>query len=155
MTRTKVRHSAAATTRSKESATAGATPSPNSNAEIVFPQLVGMYGHTAWEVCRGDGPVGALGTAPAATSNYSPGGPLQPVRHVARRKATYKNMARAPRHRQPERGISVPYAYAPAREIKTDFSFAIGVANAVAFEVIAFTAILVVWYGLSSLNAAF
>jgi hypothetical protein len=40
------------------------------------------------------------------------------------------------------------------REMKTDFSFLIGVANAFVFQAIVFIAILVVWYGAESLYAA-
>jgi hypothetical protein len=37
--------------------------------------------------------------------------------------------------------------------MKTDFTFLIGVTNALAFEAIVFMALLLVWYGVSSLSA--
>ena len=40
------------------------------------------------------------------------------------------------------------------REMKTDFSLLIGVANAFVFQAIVFIAIFVVWYGAESLYAA-
>jgi hypothetical protein len=40
------------------------------------------------------------------------------------------------------------------REMKTDFSLLIGVANAFVFQAIVFIAIFVVWYGTESLYAA-
>jgi hypothetical protein len=49
--------------------------------------------------------------------------------------------------------LSVRRAKTSAREIKTDFTFLIGVANAVAFEGVLFLTLWLVWYGVSSLTS--
>jgi hypothetical protein len=71
--------------------------------------------------------------------------PGHPVRQVARRNLDYRNRVGRLRAPSAERLASVLGTNALARASKTDFSFLIGVLNAIAFEVIAVTAIFLIW----------
>jgi hypothetical protein len=108
---------------------------------------IGLYGHSAWEVCLEVGSVSKLASAPISATS----------RDEALRKPVLqtgsKGTARRRRERWRDRGLFVPATNPPAEEVRTDFSFVIGIAGAVAFEAITLSAIVAVWYGVSALSA--
>lgn len=139
--------------RSTKAGSKRSRSSGKANAELVSSQRIGLYGHTAWEVCPEE-LVSALGTAPPADFDCSEAQALeQPVLRVASRSAHPRRAARPGRDRRRERRLRVRGANVPVPGMKTDFTFLIGVTNALAFEAIVFMALLLVWYGVSSLSA--
>ena len=118
-----------------------------SRPRVSPPQPISLYGSTAWEVSPLHGP-----GADFATS-FSGEAPGRCASQVSARTINFAKTAR--RHeRRREHRLNVLRVKASVREIKTDFTFLIGVANAVAFEVIVFMALGLMCYGISSLSVA-
>src|SRR5690242_2630287 len=111
------------------------------------PQLSGLYGNAIWDVCR-PGHVCRPGrSARDFASAFAVGrvGAQEPGRlagRVASRNTKPKITAQW--HRDANQ-VMRP-ANISAREIKTDFTFLIGVTNLFAFEAMVFIALLLLWY---------
>ena len=137
---------------SSKSVTAGARSSANSDADLFAQSVMGLYGQGAWQVradnfgAPANSRVTTLETARAAqeprssiirgrSTAYS-----QAIRQVAIQYTNFNTTARP----------HLPVIDG-GRELKTNVCCFVGVANALAFEAIVFTAILVVWLAWSAL----
>lgn len=130
----------AAQSRHRKPKTAGS----NSKPQLISPRPIALYGHTAWEVSPIHEPCSALATSSKAFGR--PG--LQAIN------TSSTKTARRRRERRREHRLSVRRTKASARELKTEFTFLIGIANAVALEGVVFLTLWLVWYGVSSLSSA-
>lgn len=139
MRRTK--QAAVAQSRHRKPKTAG-----SKSNQLISLRPIALYGHAAWEVSPAHEPCSALGT-PSSGEAVGPLG-LQAIN------TNPAKTARRRHERRREHRVSVRRAKTSAREIKTDFTFLIGVANAVAFEGVLFLTLWLVWYGVSSLSSA-
>ena len=141
MTRTKqVLRSAASEFRSKKPGAVGPE-------QLMQARPIALYGHAAWQVFPQDGPADPLGTC----SVGEPSGRAVP--RVAPPKPNSIRTARRTRERRRERPLSAWQDNVPAGQLKTDFTFLIGVANAVAFEAVVFVGLWLTLYGLPNLTA--
>jgi len=108
-------------------------------------QPVALYGAMSWQVCPATKPGRALGT------EFSLPTRLQPVQSVSQ-SANKPNPRRRQRRRRYRSGLRT--AGSSDRIAKTDFTFLIGAANALAIEALLFVALWLAWYGISDLSAA-
>jgi hypothetical protein len=144
--------SAATPSCPKSSRTAGSRSRSHSFGGAILPQPIGLYGHSVWDVCRAGGSVSKLrtGLVPAFTGVAESETPRRPVRQVSSQNIKPNRTAYSRHGLGRKLRSSVHLANSSAREIKTDFTFLIGVANLVAFETMMIVALLLCWYVSSS-----
>lgn len=119
-----------------------------SRPRVSPPQPISLYGSTAWEVSPLHGPGAGFATS------FSGEAPDRCASQVSARTINFAKTARLRRERWLEHRLNVLRVKVSMREIKTDFTFLIGVANAVALEGIVFMALWLMWYSISSLSVA-
>jgi len=144
--------SAASPSCSKRSATAGS----RFGCGLILAQPIGLYGHSVWDVSPAGGSVRTLSTdlRPAFAGLPGSDAPRRLARQVQSQNVRFEQTARRRHELGRKRRLSLRLANGSAREIKTDFTLLIGVANLLAFETTVLTLFLLCWYISSGLSSA-